>query len=495
MNKQDRFDKFTERARKVLNLAQEEAQRLMHNSIGTEHLLLGLLREGQGVAAHVLTQMGADLQDLRKATTQIIAQGSVPVLGEIGLSLEAKEAIRAATDEARRMNHHFVGTEHLLLGLACTAECKASQILQSVGINLVDLRVRTIQVISQAGSPGIFRRLDRPIAPLTVSTAHSEQRTQFDKFTERARRSLSFAQEEAQRFQHNYIGTEHLLLGLVREGEGVAAQVLTRLGVELDAVREAVEFIIGCGDRIVLGEIGLTPRSKKVIELAVDEARRLHHHYIGTEHLLLGLVREGEGIAAGVLMSLGVELKSVRNEILNILSNAKSGTTEEATNASIAVPSQQWKSRNNFDDYHFTEQVERVLSYAQQEAFDLQHSYVGTEHLLLGLLREEGAGAAQILRSLGADLTRTRAGIETFVGRGERTQPGEVPLTPLARAQMHLAADEANRLEQTAISTEHLLLGLVREGEGIASSILGSIGVSLEMVRSKALMFLEGRDQ
>ncbi|HEY5004972.1 MAG TPA: Clp protease N-terminal domain-containing protein, partial [Ktedonobacteraceae bacterium] len=118
MNKQDRFDKFTERARKVLNLAQEEAQRLMHNSIGTEHILLGLIREGQGVAAHVLTQMGADLQGLRKATTQIVAQGSLPVLGEIGFSLEAKEAIHAATDEARRMNHHFVGTEHLLLGLA-----------------------------------------------------------------------------------------------------------------------------------------------------------------------------------------------------------------------------------------------------------------------------------------------------------------------------------------------------------------------------------------
>ena len=126
-------------------------------------------------------------------------------------------------------------------------------------------------------------------------------RDRFDKFTERARRVLSLAQEEAQRFQHNYIGTEHLLLGLVRESEGVAAKVLGNLGVELYRVRNAVEFIIGRGDRIVLGEIGLTPRAKKVIELAVDEARRLNHHYIGTEHLLLGLVREGEGIAAGVL--------------------------------------------------------------------------------------------------------------------------------------------------------------------------------------------------
>ena len=127
----------------------------------------------------------------------------------------------------------------------------------------------------------------------------------FDKFTDRARKVLTLAQDEAQRFNHNYIGTEHLLLGLVREGEGVAARVLENMNVELAKVRTAVEFIIGRGDRPVVGEVGLTPRAKRVIELAIDEARRLGHNYIGTEHLLLGLVREGEGIAAGVLESPG----------------------------------------------------------------------------------------------------------------------------------------------------------------------------------------------
>src|SRR3954451_14899711 len=144
----------------------------------------------------------------------------------------------------------------------------------------------------------------------------------FDKFTERARKVLQLAQEEAQRFNHNYIGTEHILLGLVREGDGVAARVLNNLGIELHKVRSAVEFIIGRGDRMVMGEIGLTPRAKRVIELAVDEARRLNHHYIGTEHLLLGLVREGEGIAAGVLESLGVNLEKVRTQTIQVLSQS-----------------------------------------------------------------------------------------------------------------------------------------------------------------------------
>ena len=148
------------------------------------------------------------------------------------------------------------------------------------------------------------------------------ERDRFDKFTERARKVLSLAQEEAQRFNHNYIGSEHLLLGLVREGEGVAAKVLSNLGIELNRVRSAVEFAIGRGDRLVLGEIGLTPQAKKVVELAVDESRRLNHHYIGTEHLLLGLVRENSGIAAQVLQSLGVDLEKVRTQTIQVLSQA-----------------------------------------------------------------------------------------------------------------------------------------------------------------------------
>jgi excisionase family DNA binding protein len=144
----------------------------------------------------------------------------------------------------------------------------------------------------------------------------------FDRFTERARKVLSLSQEEAQRFNHNCISAEHLLLGLVREGDGVAAKVLNNLGVTLDQARQAVEFTIGRGDRITLGEIGLTPRAKKVIELATDEARRMGHHYIGTEHLLLGLIREGKGVAAGVLE---VNLERARRETIRVLTQRDGG--------------------------------------------------------------------------------------------------------------------------------------------------------------------------
>ena len=153
----------------------------------------------------------------------------------------------------------------------------------------------------------------------------------FDRFNDRAKRVLALAQDEAIRFNHNYIGTEHLLLGLVREGEGVAARVLDSLGVELSKVRTAVEFIIGRGDSTTSpSEITLSPRTKKVIELAIDEARKLGHSHVGTEHLLLGLVREGEGIASGVLESLGVSLEKVRHQVIATLGQQHPATAETA---------------------------------------------------------------------------------------------------------------------------------------------------------------------
>src|SRR3979411_80360 len=153
----------------------------------------------------------------------------------------------------------------------------------------------------------------------------------FDRFTDRAKRVLALAQDEAIRFNHNYIGTEHLLLGLVREGEGVAARVLDSLGVELSKVRTAVEFIIGRGDSTTSpSEITLSPRTKKVIELAIDEARKLGHSHVGTENLLLGLVPEGGGRAPGGLSALGVSLEKVRHQVIATLGQQHPATQETA---------------------------------------------------------------------------------------------------------------------------------------------------------------------
>ncbi len=142
----------------------------------------------------------------------------------------------------------------------------------------------------------------------------------FERFTDRARRVVVLAQEEARMLNHNYIGTEHILLGLIHEGEGVAAKALERLGISLEGVRQQVEEIIGQGQQAPSGHIPFTPRAKKVLELSLREALQLGHNYIGTEHILLGLIREGEGVAAQVLVKLGADLNRVRQQVIQLLS-------------------------------------------------------------------------------------------------------------------------------------------------------------------------------
>src|SRR5476651_2012298 len=142
----------------------------------------------------------------------------------------------------------------------------------------------------------------------------------YERFTDRARKVMQLANQEAQRFNHEYIGTEHILLGLIKEGSGVAANVLKNLEIDLRKIRLEVEKIVQTGpDMVTMGKLPQTPRAKKVIEYSIEEARNLNHNYVGTEHLLLGLLREQEGVAAQVLMNLGLKLEDVREEVLNLL--------------------------------------------------------------------------------------------------------------------------------------------------------------------------------
>src|SRR5215218_3140702 len=160
----------------------------------------------------------------------------------------------------------------------------------------------------------------------------------FERFTDRARRVIVLAQEEARYLDHNYIGTDHILLGLIHEGEGVAAQSLTQLGVSLEAVRAEVEETIGRGPEAPTGHIPFTPRAKKVLELSLREALELGHSYIGTEHILLGLLREGQGIGAQVLVKLGAGRDQVRQVVVQLLAGYAGGTPPEQRAARSSRP-------------------------------------------------------------------------------------------------------------------------------------------------------------
>jgi ATP-dependent Clp protease ATP-binding subunit ClpA len=160
----------------------------------------------------------------------------------------------------------------------------------------------------------------------------------FEKFTDRARRVVVLAQEEARMLNHNYIGTEHFLLGLIHEGDGVAARALESLGISLEVVRQHVEEMIGQGQQAPSGHIPFTPRAKKALELSLRESQQLGHNYIGTEHILLGLIREGEGVAAQVLVTLGADLNRVREQVLQLLGDSESERAGEMEAGLVRLP-------------------------------------------------------------------------------------------------------------------------------------------------------------
>src|SRR6266568_2270977 len=308
MNDRDRFDKFTERARKVLSLAQEEAQRFQHNYIGTEHLLLGLVREGEGIAAGVLESLGVNLEKVRTQTIQVLSQSGVPQkIKEPQVELVPQLMIELLK-EAQNM-------------LASVMQEKEQALKQKEYERAAELSKREKNLRDSISKLETFWHLQPGFTQkhYTQSEIEIVEDDTLDIFTVQLLRVLSRSQEEAQHFQHNYIGTEHLLLALIHESKGVAAEVLGNLEIDTNVVRETIEAIMDHGDSVLLEEIGFTPRSKKVIELAKDEAQSMKHHYVGIEHLLLGLVREGEGIAAEVLDRMGVTIEKVSTETNKIL--------------------------------------------------------------------------------------------------------------------------------------------------------------------------------
>ena len=312
----------------------------------------------------------------------------------------------------------------------------------------------------------------------------------FERFTDRARRVVVLAQEQARLLNHDFIGTEHILLGLVDEGEGVAAQALEGLGIRLEAVRTQVEETVGRGESTPSGHIAFTPRSKKVLELSLREALQLAHNYIGTEHLLLGLIREQDGVAATVLVEMGADLSTVRQRVLQILAGRgavveealpiepgrSAATVERRLRLARAAAGRRTEPSSRHGDVprssldglvlrRFTVPACRVLLLAESEALRLGSVTVEPRHLLLGLLAEGEGDAARALGAVGIDLDRVRSTTERLTGRTPLAGPVQATYGDTVLDALERALGEALAAGREAIDTGDLLLGLVRQAE------------------------------
>jgi ATP-dependent Clp protease ATP-binding subunit ClpA len=210
----------------------------------------------------------------------------------------------------------------------------------------------------------------------------------YERFTDRARKVMQLANQEAQRLNHDYIGTEHILLGFIKEGAGVAANVLKNLGVDLSNLRTEVQKFAHTAEGGALGRLPQTPAAKKVIDFAIEEALHLSHNYVGTEHLLLGLLRESDSAAAHVLRNHGLMLEKVREEVLNLLGHNLEMNEPNLLTTALSAPL-------------VTPAVRGIMERAKEEARKLGNDYVGPEHVLLALCQADGESDSQLLKMLG----------------------------------------------------------------------------------------------
>jgi ATP-dependent Clp protease ATP-binding subunit ClpA len=291
-------------------------------------------------------------------------------------------------------------------------------------------------------------------------TDHLHRDAPFDDFNDRAKRVLALARDEAQRFNHSYIGPEHLLLGLSREGEGVAARALESLGATLPKLRAAAESVIGRGETTVQ-KIDLSDTARSAISKARFEARKLGHAEIGTEHLLLGLVRGG-GIAMGLLRTLEIDPERVAHEIIATLSQPQPG---------IAFAGLDTESR-------------KVLTLARQEAIQSGHSYIGTEHLAMAFRLHRTPVLDKLWSELAIEPAALRRRIEVAV---PPTLGGPMPTslrtTPRVGTILTMASALAAKRNQELISPEVFLMALADEGGGVGAQVLASLGATAKRIR------------
>jgi ATP-dependent Clp protease ATP-binding subunit ClpA len=441
------FEKFTERSRRVVALAEEEAGTLNHSCVGSEHLLLGTLREGAGVGAQALESLGITYQAVRSKATEIA--GEQQPLDRAVFTPDAKRALERSLAEASRLGHGYVGTESLLLALISEVDGTAARVLVQLGADLDRVRLQVGKLLGLDHGPAFFER-----------------------FTDRSKRVLVLAQEEARALNHGHVGSEHILLGLIDEGGGVAVKALESQGINLEALRHQVKQIIGHGQQAP-SHIPFTAGARKVLALSLREASELGHGYIGTEHILLGLISEGVGVAAQLLAQRGVNADGARQQMIKLLHgqaqavSGPGGVSAEVGGRGRAVAAEPGLAPVVADIVdHETKQL---LDDAVQEAQEAGDRAIGGQHVLLGMCLRDNSGWLA-LRWAGAAPRQLMAAAMRATSNGSPHKAS----VPLSR-ELRQAMDDGWRASGEPLSAAALLAALMRNQEpGAMQTVLGA---------------------
>lgn len=477
-------------------LSQEEARRMGHNHVATEQILLGLIGEGTGIAAKTLKTWKVNLKDARVEVQKIIGTGPGKIEIEIPFTPGAKRALEYAWDEAKQLGVNYIGTEHLLLGIVRVEQDQAKTVLERMGVPIDAVKATVISKMDQASGLARQTKLEPP---------------QLDKFSDDVFRTFIVAREETRRLGHNTVSAELLMLGLIGEENGPAAETLRSQGVTLDNARWETERVIGRGSGHIPVDSPFSELTNDVLKVASALALQSGHECVTGRHLLLAILEIKCAGTETILRNLNVDFAELRSSIISGLgalstivgmsSTSKSAQMEsvfanvlqhvQGKLASFVDRASQSKDPSPLI-VKFTESAVKVTVLAQEETRRVGHNFVGTEQVLLGLIGQKEGIAARALESQGVTLENARREVEKIIGRGTGFVAAEIAFTPRAKRSIELAWQEAQLLGNQFIGCEHWLLGLLQEGEGVAARVLEILNVDRENLRAKTIELIKG---
>lgn len=457
------LDKFTEKALKAVIVSQQEAKRLSHYQIGTEHLLLGLMAEGTGIPIRVLKAVGVTLEALRrqvKLEVPKIDESSKST--EISFSVQAIKALKLATDKAKALGYIYVGSEHIFIALLSSEKFGSVQVLKDMDVDLTRIKetVTRITVKRSLNRAHPEIQSSKKLTEITKAIQSKFYDIPFTLEDETTTEVINLAKEEMQLRGNDTIGTEHLMLALTKSENTSLKLLLEEEGINYQKLEE---YLTNNSNRI--GEYEgvnyqLTPVAYTTLESAYEISTNLGYGVVKPEHILLGMLKEDKGKVLEILRGFSIEPKSLYKKIIYPIEKQKPPTLS-------------------------------IIKLAKEEARRLEYNVVGTEHILLGLLCVGIGIASQVLTDLGITLKDARQEVENLIGYGSSDYSREMTFTPRAKRLLEIAWEEAKKLGEKHIESEHLLLAIIRLKDCMAMGVLAGLGVDSIEIKQGVMSAME----
>lgn len=451
------FERFTEKSIKVVTYSQEEAIKAKHASLYPEHILIGILREGTGIAARFLKASGLKLETLREAISEIIItkQGESNFPEVLSFSPAIKRVLKEASDQAKLFGTNYINPEHLFLAVLNNNDSSVANLLMQFNIDVERIKSSVLRVIEKKrkslchpeNSKNAYSFIPRFFSmPAIFEEKDSEQ-------------IINSSVEKLKQANLEVLGTEQIFLSMLEDKDSPLSKLLEIEGVTQDNFKENLQNIESRADEFEGGRCLFTPRAFYAINTAYEFAKEVGITSITPEHILLGLLKEKKGIACLILKKAGINMDMLYNKVISPL---------EKQNPTMLT----------------------IIRLAKQEAIRSGLNIVGTEQILLGILGEGTSIAAIVLKDLGITLRDVRLEIEKIIGYSDEYSKTDISFTPRAKKVLDLAWTEAKKLNLSKVEPEQLLSAMIEEKKCMAMKILESLGVDTLEIKQGILKSL-----